>query len=127
MHSRVIHDEQQGGSCIVCLMDRNYLQASSTNRLDRCWRGEIRWQPAVWKVPPLPAQTMSLIHSPLTVRLFDITFQLPTHSLFSVFPLTYSTFCQREGLKQNRLHHVNSFMYHIFTMFFFFFFPSCPV
>lgn len=39
MHSTVIHDEQQGGSSIVCLTDRNYLQASSTNRLDHRWGG----------------------------------------------------------------------------------------
>lgn len=48
MHSTVIHDEQQGGSSIVCLTDRNDLQASSTNRLDHCrrWRAEIKRQAA---------------------------------------------------------------------------------
>lgn len=48
MHSTVIHDEQQGGSSIVCLADRNDLQASSTNRLDHCrrWRAEIKRQAA---------------------------------------------------------------------------------
>lgn len=37
MHSTVIRDAQQGGSSIVCLTDRNYLQACSTDRLNYHW------------------------------------------------------------------------------------------
>lgn len=60
--------------------------------------GEIRWQPAVWKVPLFPAQTMPLIHSLLTIRLFDITFHCTTH-LFSPFPPLLLPLSSRRRLK----------------------------
>lgn len=109
--------------------------------------GEIRRQPAVLQAPPLPAQTMPLIHSLLTIRLFDITLQRPTHSfsLLSLFP-SHSTFHQRECLKEKWVHHVNEVVHYIrslksmskslslffhFTFVnwtgFFFFFSSCSI
>ena len=68
MHSTVIHDEQKGGRSIVCVTDRDDLQASPTNRLHRRRGGEITWQPVVWKVPLLPEQIQPLIRSPLAIR-----------------------------------------------------------
>lgn len=92
-----------------CLSDRQKLFAGMLDQQIKPLLGDkIRWQAAVWKVPPLPAQTMPLIHSLLIIRLADITFQYPTHLFFSLFfPLTHSPFHQEEGLKQKRLHHAN--------------------
>lgn len=87
-------------AAIVCLTDRNDLQASSTNRLDRSrrWRAEIKRRAAAHRVPPLAAQTIPLIQSPLTISLFDITFFSTAHAVLP--PFASPTF---------RLHHGNIF------------------
>lgn len=61
--------------------DRNYLQASSTNRLGYCWGGEIRWQPAGWNVAPLGAQTMPLIRSSQNQVVWHRS--SPSHTVFA--------------------------------------------